>query len=110
MDHKAASDKEIASVAFGLPLRRARHDATNGRVARELPVASALLVRLEFAQVETFVIFPRVVVAAVRSKASGMASNLLARSTRAPERLRHERGEGERSYAEHNVAGHTGPD
>lgn len=36
--------------SFGPPLRRARHHATNGRVGRELPVASALLVRRDLAQ------------------------------------------------------------
>lgn len=32
-----------------LPFRRVRRDSTNGRVARELPVASALLLRRDIA-------------------------------------------------------------
>jgi hypothetical protein len=31
------------------PLQRTRHDVTNGRAARDLPVASALLIRQDIA-------------------------------------------------------------
>jgi hypothetical protein len=39
------------------PTSRPSDDVTNGRVARELPVASALLIRRDVAQFETFVMF-----------------------------------------------------
>lgn len=37
----------------GPPTAHASGDATNGRVARELPVASALLIRRDLAQVQS---------------------------------------------------------
>lgn len=38
------------------PTSRPSHDVTDGRVARELPVAPALLIRQDLAQKETLII------------------------------------------------------